>query len=324
MIKTFINLQLFAAANTNTTATLSIENKIFYDRNLIEEASPYLIHDQWADKKPIPKNGGTKIEFRKFANLPKATTPLTEGVTPDGKSLTVTKIEAEVKQYGDYVTLSDVLDLTAIDPVVLESTNIVSRQAGCTLDTVTRNVMQSGTNVFYCPKDDGTEVTERSQLDDTCLLTVDVVSKVVAKLRAQNAPTFNGDYIGIIHPYVAYTLMKDPAWLDAHKYTTPENIFKGEVGKIAGVRFVTTSEAKIYYTGIFGSLIFGAHAYGTTEVEGGGMELIVKQKGSAGSADPLDQRSTVGWKALKTAEILVDNYLCRVESMAPGFGADEN
>lgn len=324
MIKTFINLQLFADPNTNTITKLSIENQTYYDRNLIEEASPYLIHDQWADKKPIPKNGGTKIQFRKFANLPKALEPLTEGVTPDGNSLTVTKIEAEVKQYGDYVTLSDVLDLTAIDPVVLETTNIISRQAGCTLDTVTREVMHSGTNVFYCPKADGTEVTGRGEFDGTCQLTVDVVSKVVAKLRAQNAPTINGDYIGIIHPYVAYTLMKDPAWLDAHKYTTPENIFKGEVGKIAGVRFVSTSEAKVYYDNIFGTLIFGAHAYGTTEVEGGGMELIVKQKGSAGSADPLDQRSTVGWKALKTAEILMDNYLCRVESKVDGVAASEN
>ena len=193
MIKTIMNLQLFAEMNTNTTTTLSIENKVFYDKNLIEEASPYLIHDQWADKKPIPKNGGTKIEFRKFASLPKAMTPLTEGVTPDGKSLTVSKIEAEVKQYGDYVTLSDVLDLTAIDPVVLEATNIISRQGGMTMDTITRDKMQSGTNVFYCPKADGAVVTDRGDLDETCELTVDVVNKVVAKLRQQNAPTINGE-----------------------------------------------------------------------------------------------------------------------------------
>lgn len=324
MIKTIMNLQLFAEMNTNTTTTLSIENKVFYDKNLIEEASPYLIHDQWADKKPIPKGGGTKIEFRKFASLPKALTPLTEGVTPDGKSLTVSKIEAEVKQYGDYVTLSDVLDLTAIDPVVLEATNIISRQGGMTMDTITRDKMQSGTNVFYCPKADGTVVTGRGDLDETCELTVDVVNKVVAKLRQQNAPTINGEYIGIVHPFVAYSLMKDPAWQEAHKYTTPENIFKGEVGKIGGVRFVATSEAKVYAAGIFGTLIFGAHAYGTTEIEGGGMELLIKQKGSAGSADPLDQRSTVGWKGMKTAEILMDNYIVRVESMVKGMAPDEN
>ena len=324
MIKTIMNLQLFAEMNTNTTTTLSIENKVFYDKNLIEEASPYLIHDQWADKRPIPKNGGTKIEFRKFASLPKAMTPLTEGVTPDGKSLTVSKIEAEVKQYGDFVTLSDVLDLTAIDPVVLEATNIISRQGGMTMDTITRDKMQSGTNVFYCPKADGAVVTDRGDLDETCELTVDVVNKVVAKLRQQNAPTINGEYIGIVHPFVAYSLMKDPAWQEAHKYTTPENIFKGEIGKIGGVRFAATSEAKVYDGGIFGTLIFGAHAYGTTEIEGGGMELIIKQKGSAGSADPLDQRSTVGWKGMKTAEILMDNYLVRVESKVKGMTAEEN
>ena len=100
-----INLQLFAEMNTNTTLSsgLSAENKTFYDKTLLVEAQPLLVHDQFAQKRPIPKNGGKKIEFRKFASLPKALTPLTEGVTPDGKSLSVTAIEAEVAQYGDYV-----------------------------------------------------------------------------------------------------------------------------------------------------------------------------------------------------------------------------
>ena len=139
--------------NTNITADmgLSAENKTFYDKTLIQEASPNLIHDQFGQKRPIPKNGGKKIEFRKYASLPKALQPLTEGVTPDGKKLSVTTVEAEVNQYGDFVCLSDVLDLTAIDNNALEATKVIGRQAGLTLDTITRNVLQSGTNVFYCP-----------------------------------------------------------------------------------------------------------------------------------------------------------------------------
>lgn len=88
----------------------------------------------------------------RYASLPKALKPLTEGVTPEGRKLSATAVEAEVNQYGDFVCLSDVLDLTAIDNNVLEATKAVGRQAGLTLDTITRNVLQSGTNVFYCPK----------------------------------------------------------------------------------------------------------------------------------------------------------------------------
>jgi len=312
-----INLQLFAELNTNVTGDtgLSVENKTHYDMTLIDEASPFLVHDQFGQKRPIPKNGGKKIEFRKFASLPKALTPLTEGVTPDGKKLSATSIEAEVKQYGDYVVLSDILDLTAIDPIVVEATKVIGRQAGLTLDTVTRNILHTGTNVFYAPKSDGTRVTSRANLDASCKLTVDVIKRVVAILKKNNAPKIDGSYVAIIHPYAAYDLMSDPEWIDPHKYQDTSNLYEGEIGKIAGVRFVETSEAKILDSErpVFGTLVLGEGAYGVTELTGGGLETIVKQLGSAGVADPLNQRSSVGWKATKTAEILVEPYMVRIE-----------
>jgi len=319
-----VSLQMFAnELQTTLLEGLSVEMKTFYDMTLIDEAQASLVHDQFAQKRPIPKNSGKTIEFRKFASLPKALTPLTEGVTPDGKSLNVTAITATVAQYGDYITQSDVLELTTIDNTILEATKLLGRQAGLTLDTVTRNILQSGTNVTYCPKvaEDGTEteVTSRAALDNTCKLTVKVIQQVVAKLRAQNAPTINGKYVAIIHPYVAYDLMRDPEWIEAHKYAKPENLYEGEIGEVAGVRFVQTTEAKIFEGGVFGSLFMGEGAYGVTEITGGGLQTIVKQKGSAGTSDPLDQRSSVGWKAIKTAELLIPNYLVRVESKSAVF-----
>ena len=321
----FINLQLFAEVQTTLLEGLSAEMKTFYDMTLIDEAQASLVHDQFGQKRPIPKNGGKTIEFRKFAALAKATTPLTEGVTPDGKGLTVSTITATVNQYGDYITQSDVLELTSLDNTILEATKLLGRQAGLTLDTVVRNVLQSGTNVTYCPKVAAggaeTAVTSREALDTTCQLTVKVLQQVVAKLRAQNAPTIGGKYVAIIHPYVAYDLMRDPEWIDAHKYAKPDNLYEGEIGEVAGIRFVQTSEAKIYSGGVFGTLVFGEGAYGVTEITGGGLQTIVKQKGSAGTADPLDQRSSVGWKAIKTAELLIPQYLVRVESKSAVFSA---
>lgn len=390
---------------------LSPEMKTYYDMNLIDEAQANLVHDQFGQKRPIPQGKGKTIEFRKFAPLNKALTPLTEGVTPDGNNLTVTNMTATVAQYGDYITQSDVLELTALDNTILEATKLLGRQAGLTLDTITRNVLQSGTNVSFAPKWSGTteiEVTMRKDLDKTAVLTVDLIKQVVAKLRAVNAPTINGDYVGIIHPYVAYDIMSDPMWIDSHQYAQPTNLYEGEIGKIGGVRFVQSTEAKIYaaegsdydlasnshtlsinyasgYSGaitsvafdggtvaddaligkyimingvcalvtdntsssitfastnfgaiadntviypaeciggaVFGSLFLGAGAYGVTEITGGGLQTIVKQKGSAGTADPLDQRSSIGWKAMKTAKILIGDYLVRVESCSKRFSA---
>lgn len=402
------DIQLFAdSVQTTGAAGLSAEMKTFYDMALIDEAQANLVHDQFGQKRPIPANGGKIIEFRKFAPLAKATTPLTEGVTPDGKQLSVSTVSAAVSQYGDYITQSDMLELTALDNTILESAKLLGRQAGATLDTVVRNVMHSGTNVMYAEKStaSGTEeVKKREELDKSCKITVELIQRAVAKLRAQNAPPINGKYVGIIHPYVAYDLMRDSEWIDAHKYAQPENLYEGEIGEIAGVRFVQTTEAKIYcgadlaadsrtlsvnnasgYTGsvsavkfdggtvaenalagryillngvrakvtantadtltieaadfgtvadnaviypgeggadglaVFGTLILGDGAYGVTEVTGGGLEIIVKQRGSSGAADPLDQRSSVGWKAIKTAELLIENYLVRIESVSARF-----
>ena len=310
------NLQLFAELNTQTTATgtLSPEMKVFYSDYLIDNAVPKLVHDQFGQKHPIPKNGGKTIEFRKYSPLPKLLTPLTEGVTPDGQSLTVTTIEATVAQYGGYVTLSDMLLMTAIDNNMVQATKLLGNQAGATLDTITREVLNGGTNVVYAGG-----VASRSALGDN-KLTVDDIKKAVRALKNQNAEKIGDSFVAIIHPDVTYDLTNDPTWQAVKDYD-PKDWYEGEIGKIAGVRFVETTEAKIFEGGVYSTLILGENAYGVTEIEGGGLQHIVKQLGSAGSADPLDQRSSVGWKALKTAELLIPNYLVRVESCSKRFSS---
>ena len=326
-----VDIQRFAGnPNTNTTgtSTLSAEMKTFYDKTLIDEAEPELVHDQFGQERNIPKNGGKTVEFRKFTALPKATTPLTEGVTPDGRSLSVTSQTATVSQYGDYVTLSDMLEMTAIDNTIVETLSLIGSQAGRTLDTVTREKLAAGTNVMYQPTPSSTgetAVTSRAGLTAKNVLTVKEVFRAAAALKAANAKPINGDFVAIIHPYVAYDLMMEAGdqWIDIQKYQHPENIYNGEIGKIGGVRFVQTTEAKIWKgtadncadgVAVFGTLFIAANAYGKTSVNGGGLETIVKQKGSGGTSDPLDQRSTIGWKAVKTAEILTEEYMIRVES----------
>ena len=318
-----LNLQLFATGeNLNTTTELSAEMKTFYDKTLITLASPYLVHDQFGQKRDIPKNGGKIIEFRKFSALPKALTPLTEGVTPNGKKLSASTVTSTVEQYGDYIEQTDVLELTAVDNTIVEATKQLAAQAGLTMDTIVRNELVGGYNVMYVPRVvDGVEnvVNARNVIDKTALLRVEDVFKAAARLKAMNAPKIDGYYVGIIHPYVAYDLMQKAGnqWMEVQKYTTPENMLTGEIGCIGGVRFVETTEAKIWEAGsnacaVFATLIMGADAYGVTSVAGGGIEHIVKQKGYGD--DPLNQRSSIGWKGLKTAKRLVEEYIIRIES----------
>jgi len=322
-----LDLQLFAVQTTllNTTGNdLSPEMKTYYEKRLLDNAEPNLVHDQFADKYPIPKNGGKTIEFRKYSPLGKATTPITEGVTPNGNKLNVTAITATISQYGDWIQLSDLLDMTAIDNNVVQSTKLLGSQAGRTLDTVSREVLAGGTNVIYAPKVSGsteTAVTSRAGLDATSKINVDVIYKAARALKTMNADKIGDSFVAIVHPDVAYDLMRCEEWVEVHKYAAPENIYQGEIGKIGGVRFVESTEAKIW-TGdgcpsglaVYGTIVLGAHAYGVTEVEGGGLQHIVKQLGYG--EDPLNQRSSCGWKATRVAKRLVEEYMVRIESVS--------
>lgn len=328
-------MQMFANANVQTTLLktegndLSPEMKIFYDKTLITLAGPKLVHDQFGQKKPIPQGSGKTIEFRKYDSLPKAMTPLTEGVTPDGNHLNVTTITATIAQYGDYITISDLLKLTAIDNNITESLKLLGDQSGRTLDSITRDVLAGGTSVNYCGGK-----TSRASLTTSDKLKVIEIEKAATQLAANNAPTFSdGSYVAIIHPYVSFDLRTSSEWIDVHKYTDAavNKMFEGEIGKLGNVRFVATTEAKIWksaadncpsyssgsdtlYYAVFSTLVLGANAYGVTDVEGGGLQTIVKQLGAGD--DPLNQRATVGWKATKTAERLVEQYMVRIESLS--------
>lgn len=325
-ISRMYDIQRFATTTQTTElAGLSTEMKTYYEKRLIDLAEPKLVHNQFGDKYPIPKNGGKTIEFRKYDSLKKATTPITEGVTPDGDNLNVTAVTATVSQYGNWIQLSDILDLTAIDNNVLQATKLLGSQAGRTLDTITREVLCGGTNVIYAPiltYTDGkvtgqTEVTSRSQITSAATLTPELFFQAAAQLAAFNADPINDSYVAIIHPYTAYDLMRSDEWIEVHKYARPDNIYEGEIGKIGKVRFVESTEAKITDGGadgakVFCTIVLGAHAYGVTEITGGGLKHIVKQLGYGD--DPLDQRSSAGWKATHVAKRLVEQYMIRIES----------
>ena len=314
---------------------ISAEMKTFYDKALIRLAEPNLIHDQFGQKRPIPAGNGKTIEFRRFNPLPavKGDRALVEGITPTGQNYGVANTTATVNQYGGYITTTDMLNLAAFDNTMAEILKLLGSQAGRISDIVTRDELVTyGANVMYAGsangRKDDTNITGLTAAD---LITIEDIKKAVRFLRRNNAETINGDYVAIVHPDIAYDLMNDSEWIDANQYAGSKRIFEGEIGKMYGVRFVESTQAKIWkdsscpsitggYLPVYATLVLGANAYGVTSIGGGGIATIVKQLGSGGTADPLNQRATVGWKLNKAAKVLVDAYMVRIES-ASSYGS---
>ena len=332
-----LNLQHFAEAGTLVNATggyvnaydgtssdfsgadtLSSTMKTYYDTELLENARAELVHTQFGKKQPLPAHRGKTVEWRKWNTLADAA-QLTEGVIPTGQKLGQSSINVPVTQYGTYVTVSDQLELHAVDDVILGAAEELGASAGSTMDRIARNVLCQGTNVIYADKVDSSgkavEVTSRAGLDKTAKLTPAMVNRAATYLKKMKTPKIDGKYVAVIHPSVGYDLRQSEEWKEAHKYASPDEIYNGEIGELHGVRFIETTEAKIVEGdngAVYLSLFFGKDAYGEIDPDGGGMEMIIKDKSEAGG--PLNQFSTLGYKFSTAFKILYEDRMVRVES----------
>lgn len=301
---------------TQTIATLTQENKTFYERTLLKRLLPDLVFWKFGQKKSVPGNEGGTINFRRFNSLA-AGAALTEGVTPAGSNLSISVVNATPVQYGDFVEISDKLDMIGIDPVLTETAEVLGEAAALTVDTVIRDVVTAGTNVQYAGGRANTNA-----ITATDVMTSTEIKKAVRTLKNANAkPLEGGFFIGIVDPDVAYDLMSDSLWIDISKYTGGEAIMKGEIGKLGGVRFVETTNipvaANTSSVNVHKCMIVGRDAYGVVDIEGGSTpKMIVKPFGSAGTADPLDQRATAGYKLFMTGTRLQELAMIRLECAA--------
>lgn len=315
-----------------TISTIPHAVNNWYDRMLLERLTPLLVHDRFAQIRDIPRNNTNVIKFRRYNSLAPNTTALTEGETPAGTSLSITDVSATVQQYGDYVTISDYLQLTTLDPILLETAAVLGEQAGLSLDNITRDVINAGTSVAYA----GTGNTARDEVAagdvvaytdlNTAILTLKNanVKKIMGMVKPDagyETRPINACYVGITHPEIAAKIKTFTAngFVPVEKYANQADVMPGEFGAYNEIRFIETSNAKIFEGGgtnsidVYSILIMGANAYGVTRISGESLRNIVKPLGSAGTSDPLNQRATSGWKATKVAKILDEDALYRIE-----------
>ena len=305
--------------NLNTLGNITEEQRIFYQKALLKRLLPSLHAYNDAQKSPRPNNSGTTVNWRKFKSLDIPASALTEGVTPEGKALSVTAVTAQAEQYGDFVAISDLLAKAGIDKALTEGALLCGEQACLLIDTIVMNAMRQTKNTMFA----GGKASGSITATDT-LLSADV-QKAVLKLKQKNARRFeDGYYHAQISPEQAYSLMteKDSGWIDAAKYGSIRKLLKGELGELHGVRFMESTNVHKSTTEHGGSpkiatadaMIYGADSYGVVDLEGGAGKpsIITKDFGSSGTNDPLNQRATVGWKNMFVAKVLDDDAIIKL------------
>lgn len=269
MKKYEIDLQLFAdggsvvntttgTANANTGATaatgaMSSTMKTYYDTELLENARDEAIYGQLGKHQALPRNHGKTVEWRKWNTLPEPD-KLVEGVIPEGKKFGQTSLNVAIAQYGEYVSVSDQLELHAIDDTILGATEEVGAAMGSKADKLTRDAILAGCSCVMVAPSGSTENSVVWKMDKNAKFTADLVARAATALKKAKAPTIDGKYVAVIHPSVAYDLRKDSDWINAHQYAAVEEIFTGEIGELHGVRFIETPQAPV----LVGASLFSA------------------------------------------------------------------
>ncbi|MBR5560165.1 MAG: N4-gp56 family major capsid protein [Clostridia bacterium] len=304
-----------ANLNTTVSAGLTPGMQTYYNRELLRTFEPELVHLQFADEHRMPENSGMVMNMRKLVPLETKTTALAEGEPGDGVLLAETEVMVELRQYGEYAKCTDKLDLSHLDMNIMRKTKLFGDAGARSIDAVVREELAKCTNVIYAGGK-----TSRSALTPEDKLTSKELRKAVRMLKKAHAQTFGGYYIAIVGPDALFDLQDDEAFVKVSQYQNKEAIYSGEIGRLFGCRIVETTEAKIFEGGgadgadVASIVVLGQYAYGVTSLKGAQPRVIVKPAGSAGTADPLDQVSTVGWKMDGFGvKLLQPEYAVRIE-----------
>ena len=329
---------------------------------MLKRATPYLQLERFGQRKPLPTNSTNVAKFRRYfltgstgsagqfngsvngsgaaPITPLAVTPLVEGVTPSGNSLSVQDYTVKLSQYGDYVTITDVIEDIHTDPVLQQAEETLGEQAAQTVEALRYNVLKAGTNVFYANSVATrsaivTPITLADQRRVTTALNrqnTKKITTVVASTSDFQTKSVEAAYMAVCHPDLETDIRNMAGFVPVASYGPHTSPFEGEIGSVEQVRYLTSTTivpwadaggAKGLMRSTSGTsadvypvLIFGRDAFGIVTLKGKSAltPMVVNPKPAPG--DPLGQRGTVGWKTWQGTVILQDAFMARLEVAA--------
>jgi len=300
---------------------MTVEMKQYYDRRLLSKADKDTVFMNYGLKRPIPPRGGKSIEFRRFEKLTMtagASYTLTEGTAPTETQATVSNVVATISQYGQYIKVSDILETQGFDPVIAELTDVCGIAMKECLDIVVRDTLSNATTLQYA--DDATVIgtSGAGAVGSGNYLDAAELREMRRTLRRNGARTINGKYLCFIHPDNTMNLFEDADIRDTFQYAGPRDsnnpLISGVIGEWEGWRFVETNNLRIRASygmagaDIYEGICMGDEFYGITPLSAHSAKMIIHPRGTGGHTDPLEQYSTVGWKAALAAVILNNDF----------------
>lgn len=306
-----------------TTAVLPPAVREYYDRLLLMTAYPSLIHTKFAQKRILPEKMGDTIVFRRYSRLSTVPIPLVDGVTPPGAPLSATDIQARVDFYGNFVTVTNQVELTVEDRVLNEAARLLAQNLAQTMDEVTRDVLASTSSVLQCSNGvNGNTPTELTKADiDTAIVTLlnndaEMISEVVIGTDAFGTSPVRPAFWAYIDTALLDDLEAVANFINSSQYSQQQSVLDAEWGATSNVRWLYTSVGSVTAASpaVYNNFIIGKEAYAVVNLRSETGEFYVEPLGSSGAADPLHQRGSVGWQHPFVSRILNDAFMLNLEA----------
>lgn len=325
----------------STDAGISQRTTVYAEREMLKATMPVVILDKFGLTRPMPKNKGVVIKFRRPNVFTAVDTPLTEGVTPSATQFSYTDVQGTLRLYGQVVEITDVIADTHEDPVLNDASKQAGNNIGRTIEKLTYGVLRAGTNVFYANGSARTDVNTPVSLAK--------LRKVIRSLEAQKAmqitkildgspdygtKAIEAGFVAVCHTDLEPDIRNLPGFTPVAEYGQRKVIHERELGSVEKLRFLTSPDLAPFTDGggakagsgttmvsttgtsadVYPIMIFGAEAYGIVPLRGmGAVEPTIIPVGQKTKDDPLGQRGYVGWKTWHVCVRLNENWMARLE-----------
>jgi N4-gp56 family major capsid protein len=307
---------------TSTTITNSANLPVeYYERKLLSTLEPRLVLQPLGKRQKLPRGNGKQVKWLRYAAIAESTTPLTEGTPPSEIAFSTSNVTSAISQYGQFSKVSDLLSMTAIDPVLENLSERFGVAAAKTIESlIVAELDAEAADQFAAGAAGVGSVAAGDNLDH-----IELIKAMVSQKEAFIDPHESGQYVAVIHPKAEFDLLSDTqvgSFQDINKYVGGSDgqrkLLNGEIGRMYGMRILVSDKMSVDAGAgaagidVYSSYLIGEEAFGTVWLDGSSVEMKVKRHGSAGANDPLDQFATVGYKLKGYATKYLDSGSKRV------------